>query len=62
MILSCDAGEDRIFQNVPGTRRQGLEASLQYKSAQWLVYAGYSLVDATYRSLGARSNGSGTWV
>src|SRR6266446_9500401 len=41
-----------FFQNVPGTRRQGLEASLQYKSAQWLVYAGYSLVDATYQFAG----------
>jgi iron complex outermembrane receptor protein len=41
-----------FFQNVPGTRRQGLEASLQYKSSQWLAYAGYSLIDATYQFAG----------
>jgi len=41
-----------FFQNVPGTRRQGVEASIQYKSSQWLVYAGYSLVDATYQFAG----------
>jgi iron complex outermembrane recepter protein len=41
-----------FFQNVPGTRRQGLEASVQYRSNEWLAYAGYSLVDATYRFTG----------
>ncbi len=41
-----------FFQNVSGTRRQGLEASVQYRSSQWLAYAGYSLVDATYRFTG----------
>jgi iron complex outermembrane receptor protein len=38
-----------FFRNVPGTRRQGLEASIQYQSPRWLVYAGYSLLDATYQ-------------
>ena len=41
-----------FFQNVPGTRRQGLEASVQYQSPQWLLYAGYSLLDATYQFAG----------
>jgi iron complex outermembrane recepter protein len=41
-----------FFQNVPGTRRQGLEASLLYRSTQWLAYAGYSLIDATYQFAG----------
>lgn len=41
-----------FFQNVPGTRRQGVEASLQYRSTQWLAYASYSLIDATYRFTG----------
>jgi iron complex outermembrane receptor protein len=41
-----------FFQNVPGTRRQGLEASVQYRSSQWLAYAAYSLVDATYQFTG----------
>ena len=38
-----------FFQNVPGTRRQGAELSAEYKSERWLVYAGYSYIDATYR-------------
>jgi iron complex outermembrane receptor protein len=41
-----------FFQNVPGTRRQGIEASIQYQSPQWLLYAGYSLLDATYEFTG----------
>jgi iron complex outermembrane receptor protein len=41
-----------FFQNVPGTRRQGLEASVQYQAPQWLVYVGYSLLDATYQFSG----------
>jgi iron complex outermembrane recepter protein len=41
-----------FFQNVPGTRRQGIEASLQYRSGQWAAYIGYALTDATYRFTG----------
>ena len=41
-----------FFQNVPQTRRQGAELSAEYKSARWLVYAGYSFIDATYRFSG----------
>ena len=41
-----------FFQNVPGTRRQGIEASIQYQSPQWLLYAGYSLLDAKYEFTG----------
>jgi iron complex outermembrane receptor protein len=41
-----------FFQNVPGTRRQGVEAGIQYQSPQWLIYAGYSLIDATYQFSG----------
>ncbi|MBB5045710.1 iron complex outermembrane receptor protein [Rhodopseudomonas rhenobacensis] len=37
------------YQNVPQTRRQGAELSAEYKSSEWLVYAGYSYIDATYR-------------
>lgn len=50
-IASLIAGRG-FFQNVPGTRRQGLEASLQYQSEQWSAYAGYSLIDATYQFTG----------
>jgi iron complex outermembrane recepter protein len=41
-----------VFQNVPGTRRQGLEAGAQYQAAPWLFYANYALVDATYQFAG----------
>lgn len=37
------------FQNVPETRRQGVETSVQYRSSRWLAYAGYSFIDATYQ-------------
>ena len=38
-----------FFQNVPGFRRQGLDTGGQYRAPRWLVYADYSLLDATYR-------------
>src|SRR6516225_8191182 len=41
-----------VFQNVPATRRQGLEAGAQYQAAPWLFYINYALVDATYRFAG----------
>jgi iron complex outermembrane recepter protein len=50
-VASSIAGRG-FFQNVPGTRRQGFEASVQYRSEQWLLYAGYSLLDATYQFTG----------
>ena len=45
-----------VFQNVAATRRQGLEASAQYQAKEWLVYASYSLIDATYQFTGALSS------
>ena len=50
-VASIIAGRG-FFQNVPGTRRQGVEASVEYRSEQWLLYAGYSLLDATYQFTG----------
>jgi iron complex outermembrane recepter protein len=41
-----------VFQNVPGTRRQGLEAGAQYQTPQYLAYANYAFVDATYQFTG----------
>jgi iron complex outermembrane recepter protein len=41
-----------VFQNVPATRRQGLEAGAQYQTPQYLVYANYAFVDATYQFSG----------
>lgn len=40
------------YQNVPKTRRQGVELSAEYKSGRWLAYAGYSYIDATYQFSG----------
>jgi iron complex outermembrane receptor protein len=41
-----------VFQNVAATRRQGLEAGGTYQAGQWLVYANYAFVDATYQFTG----------
>ena len=38
-----------FFQNAGTTRRQGIEASANYRSDRWNVFATYSLVDATFR-------------
>lgn len=37
------------FQNIGGTRREGLEAAISYRDDKWNVYAGYSYIDATFR-------------
>jgi iron complex outermembrane receptor protein len=42
-----------FFQNVPETRRQGVETSVQYQSSRWLAYVSYSFIDATYQFTGA---------
>jgi iron complex outermembrane receptor protein len=47
-LASVIAGRG-FFQNVGGTRRQGIEAGAQYQSKDWQVYATYSLIDGTYR-------------
>jgi len=54
-LASLIAGRG-FFQNVPGTRRQGLETSLRYESAEWSGYASYSLIDATYQFTGDLSS------
>ena len=41
-----------VFQNVQGTRRQGLEASAEYRSKDWLAYLNYAFIDATYQFTG----------
>ncbi|HLJ64882.1 MAG TPA: TonB-dependent receptor, partial [Stellaceae bacterium] len=39
-----------FFQNVGASRRQGVEAGLNYKSDRWFAYADYSFIDATFQS------------
>jgi iron complex outermembrane recepter protein len=38
------------FQNIGDTRRQGVEAGLNYRTQGWSAYANYSFVQATFRS------------
>jgi outer membrane receptor protein involved in Fe transport len=38
------------FQNVGATRRQGIEAKVDFKSDKLTLYASYALVDATFRN------------
>ncbi len=45
--LSINQG---YFQNAGKTRRQGLDASVNYRDASWSLYADYSLVHATFQS------------
>ena len=39
-----------FFQNIGDTRRQGIEAGINYNVQRWSVYANYSLVQATFQS------------
>ena len=39
-----------FFQNIGDTRRQGVEAGLNYRTRSWSAYANYSFVQATFRS------------
>jgi iron complex outermembrane receptor protein len=39
-----------FFQNIGDTRRQGVEAGLNYRAETWSAYANYSFVQATFRS------------
>jgi outer membrane receptor protein involved in Fe transport len=38
------------FANVGSTRRQGVEAEVDYRRSDWFFYASYSYLNATYRS------------
>jgi iron complex outermembrane receptor protein len=40
------------YANVPRTRRQGLEAEINYRSTRWMGYASASHIEATYRFFG----------
>lgn len=39
-----------FFQNIGDTRRQGVEAGLNYRSSAWSAYFNYSFVQAEFRS------------
>jgi iron complex outermembrane receptor protein len=39
-----------FFTNIGQTRRQGVDASIQYKAPRWSAYLAYTYTDATYQS------------
>jgi iron complex outermembrane receptor protein len=39
-----------FFQNIGDTRRQGVEAGVNYQASRWSAFANYSYVDATFQS------------
>ena len=39
-----------FFANVGQTRRQGVDASIQYRTPRWSAYLAYTYTDATYQS------------
>jgi iron complex outermembrane receptor protein len=39
-----------FFANIGETRRQGVDAGLQFRSDRWFAYLAYSYIDATYQS------------
>lgn len=50
LAVPSDIVSTGFFQNVGGTRRQGIEAGIGYKDENWRLSANYSLVDATFQS------------
>ncbi len=48
-VSSTTAGR-AFFQNVGTTRRQGIEASVQYQQGKLRTYANYALTDATFQT------------
>jgi iron complex outermembrane recepter protein len=47
-----------FFNNIGQTRRQGVDASIQYKAPRWSAYLAYTYTDATYQSGFVESAGS----
>ncbi len=42
------------YANVPSTRRQGLEAEIDFRAGRWMAFASASEIEATYRFSGDR--------
>ncbi len=47
-----------FFTNVGQTRRQGVDAGIQYKTPRWSAYLAYTYTDATYQSSFVEAAGS----
>ncbi len=50
-VASSIAGRG-FFQNVPATRRQGVDAGVEYHAARWFAYLNYNYLQATYQFTG----------
>lgn len=48
MFVSSGTAGRAFFRNVGGTRRQGIDAELRFRSGRFRAYANYSLTDATF--------------
>jgi iron complex outermembrane receptor protein len=48
MSIRSDITGRGFFQNVGGTRRQGIEASANYTADRWSAFVAYSLIDARF--------------
>jgi outer membrane receptor protein involved in Fe transport len=46
------------FANIGQTRRQGIDAQMQFKNDRWLAYVAYSHIDATYQSSFTEASGN----
>jgi iron complex outermembrane receptor protein len=47
-----------FFANVGDTRRQGIDASISYKTPRWSAYVAYSYTDATFQTTFVEAAGS----
>jgi iron complex outermembrane recepter protein len=50
ILLATQVNGFGYFSNAGGTRRQGLETGLSWRSERWELNASYSYIDATFRS------------
>ena len=50
LTVPSDIISSGFFQNIGGTRRQGIEAGIGYRDAKWRVAANYGYIDATFRN------------
>jgi iron complex outermembrane receptor protein len=46
------------FANIGRTRRQGIDAEVEFQSPRWSVFAAYALIDATYQTTFVEGGGN----
>ncbi len=50
LAIASQSNGRGYFANAGDTLRQGVEAGVRYQERQWMAYANYAFVDATFRS------------